>query len=100
MSDAMDYNELPDLNDAMLSGEEIHRLFDDIERCTVVVSIVVKTGPRQHTPDAGVSLAQARTMLLEGEARGVQLRYQYQGEEYCDTLMRMPDGVRLVRIRR
>jgi hypothetical protein len=49
--------------------------------------------------EQSLSLEQARQLLLEGRARGIQIRYHYDGADWWDTLMRTPQGIRLVRIR-
>lgn len=99
MNEAWDQPALPEMSNVMLSDEVVEQLFRDLAQCAVVSHITVRTGPRQHSPHDGISLEQARAMLLSGDAQGVQLRYQFQGETYCDTLMRAVDGVRLVRMK-
>ncbi|HRP62006.1 MAG TPA: hypothetical protein PK400_01795 [Phycisphaerales bacterium] len=99
MSETWDQLGLPEMSNVMLSDEVIEQLFRDLAQCAVVSHITVRASPRQHTPQDGISLEQARTMLLSGDVQGVQLRYQFQGEAYCDTLMRAAGGVRLVRMK-
>jgi hypothetical protein len=45
-----------------------------------------------------VSLAEALEQLSSGTALGAQLRYSYKGADWWDTLLRTPNGFRLVRI--
>ena len=54
------------------------------------VSVALRDGILAET------LAQAG--LAAGDFRGVQVRYVYEGKEWCDTLLAAPGGVRLVRI--
>lgn len=92
--------DLPDLHQAVLDAATIDQLFADIDQCAELIEVMVKPAARAHTPQiTSCSLAQARRLLDEGDALGVQLRYGYQGAQWWDTLMHTPQGVRLVRIR-
>jgi hypothetical protein len=90
---------LPDLNEAILDAATLERLFRDLEVCTRITEIIPKFAERQMVTEQTLSLEQARQLLLEGRARGIQIRYHYDGADWWDTLMRTPQGIRLVRIR-
>lgn len=95
----MNRDALPDLHEAVLDDATLDELFADVANCTQISEVIAKHGTRQHTPDRSYTLDDARRMLLDGSVLGVQLRYTYEGDQWWDTLMRIPAGVRLVRIR-
>ena len=52
-----------------------------------------------HEQFLALTLADARRLLEERAVRGLQIRYRYDGADWWDTLMVLPEGWRLVRIR-
>ena len=101
--DALKLPKLPELTGAILDAATLDRLFADLEACTEILEIQVKTGARDMVGGgggrAGPGLREARDMLASGSVRAVQIRYGYDGGTWCDTLMVLPQGVRLVRMR-
>ena len=94
-----DDSKLPDLNEAILDAATIEQLFRDLEACTQITEIIPKFAERRMVTEQTLSLEQARQLLLGGQARGIQIRYRYDGADWWDTLMQTPQGIRLVRIR-
>ncbi len=91
--------EFPPLHEATLAPDELRRLFADIERHGQQVQIMVKGSARGRASGDAVTLARARSIIEEQAARGVQIRYRYDGADWWDTLIPGADGVRLVRVR-
>ncbi len=91
---------LPDLQDAVLAEAEVDALFADLATHATVGEIVWKGGATDRAQGAAPSLQDAREALRSGAVRGVQIRYLHEGRRWWDTLMRVPGGVRLVRIER
>lgn len=91
--------DLPEINEAILDKATLDQLFDDVSQCTHLIEVIVKHDRRSQTPDANYTLHQARQLLEDGSAMGIQLRYQYDNAQWWDTLMRTPTGTRIVRIR-
>jgi len=90
---------LPELNDQVLATSELAALFRDYRECPLEeVEIVLKRGSGHVAPHVPPTLLEAEQMLLDREVRGVQIRYRYQGNQWCDTLLPVQAGVRLVRI--
>ena len=88
-----------DLQNAVLDDATIDQLFDDITSLTTVIAVIPKTAERGYVAPESMSLDEGRQLLSNRTARGIQIRYQYQQQEWWDTLMILPDGmVRLVRI--
>ena len=89
---------LPAMSDAILGREELAALFQDYRVCAADLQIQLKTGPGFVLPHRAPSLDDAEAMLLAGNVRGLQLRYRFGEQNWCDTLMPLPSGARLVRI--
>jgi hypothetical protein len=101
MSEAND-DALPPMSDAVLDDEQLAALFRDYRQCADQVQIVVKPGPG-FVPAAmphhkQPSLDEAEELLRQRRIRGLQVRYQHDQAQWCDTLMPLPRGIRLVRI--
>lgn len=82
------------LTTADLDPATLDALFADIAALTTVDEVLVKGAATAYAGSAG--LAEGRR-LLEAGARGLQIRYRWQGEAWWDTLVRTPNGIRLVR---
>ena len=91
---------LPELTESTLGAEQLGDLFRDIGALTQVVEIIPKQGPRDYVDDRlTLDLDTAQARLLDGTFRGVQIRYRYDGGLWWDTLIKLPEGFRIVRIR-
>jgi len=89
---------LPQLQDTLLEPETLELLFQDIQRCAVVNEVQLKGGPMVMASGQSVPLDEARVALQEGRVLGVQIRYWFNGANWWDTLLRTPQGIRLIRI--
>jgi hypothetical protein len=93
-----DEQPLPAMTDAMLDSDALAALFQDYRACASDMRIQFKTGPGLVIPQHGPTLDEAESLLLAGNVRGVQLHYRFKDQNWCDTLLTVPSGVRLVRI--
>ncbi len=84
------------LNEAMLDDDQLAQLFTDIELATEVLEVRLKGGDVVHSV-AGTTLADARQNLAAQTVPAAQIRYAYRGQQWIDTLMRTPLGVKLIR---
>lgn len=89
---------LPALQQTVLDAPTLEALFRDLAQCTQLLAVIPKGAPQAYVTEHGIDLDAAQTGLASGVFRGVQVRYRYDGQEWCDTLMATPAGVRLVRI--
>jgi hypothetical protein len=101
MNDSTGQPTLPELHDALLDAATVEQLFQDLAACARISEILPKFSRREMVREAGtpLSLEEARELLMSGRVRGLQIRYRYQDADWWDTLMRQPEGVRIVRIR-
>ncbi|MFU8803468.1 MAG: hypothetical protein ACNA8W_06645 [Bradymonadaceae bacterium] len=88
----------PAVNESYLDEETLNQLFDDIEALGQIVLVAIKGHGEARAGGAGVPLRAAYELFTDHGIAGVQIRYLHDGQEWWDTLMHTPDGVRLVRI--
>ena len=100
--DGLDLSELPPMREAILSADQVHSLFTDIEKLATDVLLMQRSS---NAPRASVSRADtksqlefAKTTLLTGKVQKLQIRYRWQDSLWIDTLATQPQGFRLVRI--
>lgn len=101
MSDTPSPLNLPALQQTLLDPPTLAALFRDLAACTQVAAVLPKYAgqPAQtHTGSDTITLDAAQEGLANGTLRGAQIRYRYENQVWCDTLMVRPDGIRLVRI--
>lgn len=90
---------LPPLQQTVLDVVTTDALFRDLAACTRIHAVIPKYARNAHTGPDSLTLEAARTRLAAGLLLGVQIRYAYDGHTWCDTLLRRPAGLTLVRIR-
>jgi len=92
---------LPELTEAYVDLPLLERYFDDLARCAEIGEILPKQAPRERVVlDHAWTLSEAKSALIAGQVRGIQIRYLYDGGEWWDTLLAQEAGIRLVRMRR
>ncbi len=89
-------NHQPVLTESFLDAATLASLFDDIEALGRILLVSVKGQGRAN--GESVALRDAYALFRERAVAGVQIRYLHEGQEWWDTLMHTPQGVRLVRI--
>jgi hypothetical protein len=87
----------PDLQTAELRGAALESLLCDIEALGQQIEIVVKASDRCRAEAAPLTIAAAAARLRARDVLGVQVRYTFSGRRWCDTLLVVPGGVKLVR---
>lgn len=93
-----DATDLPPMQSAILDEPTLAALVRDLNQCAHINEVLVKGGPQTQTDAQQIKLDDAVLKLLNGELRGVQIRYRHEGQPWCDTLMRTNEGIRLVRV--
>jgi len=100
--DGMDLSELPPMREALLSPDEVQQLFADIDSLASNILLMQRsTAARRATASRATTHGQliaARDALLGGDIARVQIRYQWQGDHWIDTLENRDGEYRLVRI--
>ncbi len=88
--------ELLPLHEAVLDPEGVAQLFADIELAAETVEVRLKGGEALQSVGAA-TLAEAKRGIVTGSVNAAQISYVHRGQHWIDTLMRTPQGVRLVR---
>lgn len=88
---------LPSVYEAVLDAATLVRLVDDLEACATVDRVMEKGAPTAHATGCP-GLRDAVERLVVGTIRGVQVWYRHDGEDWCDTLVQVTGGTRLVRM--
>lgn len=89
---------LPDVQQAVLDSATLQALFRDLAQFTQILAVIPKMAAAAMVAEQGIDLDNARAGLISGTYRGVQVRYRYDNQEWCDTLLNTPAGIKLVRI--
>lgn len=95
-----DHHPLPPLVQATLDDHELAQLLADVSACAEITSIIAKPAEQ---PTKSVRLSTHHTDevnagLTNGTFDFAQLRYSYGGQDWIDTLQRIDNSVKLVRI--
>ncbi len=96
--EAPDELELPELQAGELDDAGLRALFRDLQALAEIDEIRLKQGAADRAADRSPSLHDALLQILGRKVRGVQIRYRYDGECWCDTVLSGPDGHRVVRM--
>ena len=91
-------NARPPVYDVVLDDATVAQLFFDVAHAAELVGITIKPLGARAATETQPSLDDAYRALAERSIAGVQLRYRFAEEEWWDTLIRAPNGTRLVRI--
>jgi hypothetical protein len=90
--------ELPQLQQIAVDDALLDALVTDLTALTEILCVMPKAGVGRVVPKT-MPLEDGVQMLREGNLRGLQIRYRYEGDEWWDTLMQTPGGLRLTRIK-
>lgn len=94
--DGMDLEDLPPLREALLTAEQVASLFDDIEACASDICLFQRRN--QDTETNATKLDLVREPFLRHDVKKLQIRYQWRGSRWIDTLEQKGSLTRLVRI--
>lgn len=90
---------VPLMVEGVLDPAGLRQLFADLATAATVTGVQEKGGPAEYASGDVMPPAVALNRLLSGAARAVQVRYQFDGHEWTDTVMALPAGFRVVRCR-
>ena len=89
---------LPRVEAEIVPWSTVWALFTDLEALAELREVRLKGSAAGYAEAGTVGLAEARRALAERRVSGVQLRYRHAGREWCDTLIIVAEGVRVVRL--
>jgi hypothetical protein len=88
---------LPEMREAVLSSDDVQAFVADLHVHATIQSTICKYAARHHAPPAAIPIEEAVARLLDRSVTAIQVRYQFDGHEWTDTLLNAPAGIRLVR---
>ncbi|MCC6234953.1 MAG: hypothetical protein IT580_20080 [Verrucomicrobiales bacterium] len=90
----------PLLTEGLVDEALLLRLVADLESCAEILEILAKSGPSTMSESGSrLGMREAFHLLTQRRLRALQVRYRYQGEEWWDSILALPVGFRVVRIR-
>lgn len=89
---------LPELQQQDLDEATVRALFRDVAALGEGVEVLVKGAPVARAEALALAPEAALEGLLAGRWRAVQLRYGHEGQVWLDTVLRTPQGFRVVRM--
>jgi len=100
--DGLKLEELPPMREALLSEEQVVALFSDVRQLATDVMLMQRSAVSKRATvsktQSSEHLEAAKTALLTGSIKRIQIRYRWQAALWIDTLEVQADGYRLVRI--
>ena len=90
---------VPLMVEGLIDAAMLHQLFVDLAGNATIISVREKGTPTSYAPAEELSASAAMERLLAGTTRAVQIRYQFDGHEWTDTIMLIGTGFRVVRCR-
>ncbi len=83
LKDLENHVQLPEILQAEWAKDQVLQLFADLAAGANVQHVQLKSA----TTDATVPLATAEAAFAADEAQAIQVRYFFEGEMWCDTIM-------------
>jgi hypothetical protein len=97
MTHEADKPEQPEVLMAEWDLAQVLTLFDDLERGADVKHVQVRSSISKSTNDTKATLGEAKQQLTDGSAKAIQIYYDFEQQSWCDTLMVLPDCIRVIR---
>ncbi|KAA1258442.1 hypothetical protein LF1_09620 [Rubripirellula obstinata] len=88
-------DELPEILQAEWASDQVLQLFADLRDGADVKHVQLKS----TRTDATVTLAEARDAFAAKEAIAIQIRYLFENEMWCDTIMPGDPTTKIIRNR-
>lgn len=87
----------PEILEAEWDHDQVDALFDDLEKGAEIQHVQVRSKPKDGPGDRAVTLRAAQELLRSGDAKAIQIRYSFNEQSWCDTLMVGPSTIRIIR---
>lgn len=89
----------PEMLEAQWDRDQVNALFDDLSAGAQVEHVQVRSSARGGPNDRAVTLEEARELFDSQDAKAIQIRYRFEEDTWCDTLMVQSDTVKIIRTR-
>lgn len=87
--------DLPEILQAEWGADQVHQLFDDLRDGARVEHVQLRTAEQ----DFRTSLEEGRQAFVNQTAHAIQVRYRFENELWCDTIMPGEPTTKIVRTR-
>jgi len=94
-----DSADLPELLEGVWPRGRILELFEDLHLGAEVSHVQLRERTAEGVQDHTTSLDQARDSFETGAAQAIQIRYTFEEETWCDTLMPQGNATKVIRTR-
>jgi len=86
------------LHEGIIDRKRLQAVLEDISAHTEILVVLTKGSTTSRSGESSWTLDQAEAALVAAEVRGIQVRYQWQNQEWWDTIIRHGEHFRLVRV--
>jgi len=86
---------LPELLQAEWGADQVMKLFDDLRDGAEVEHVQMRAAKDDRT----TTLAEAKLAFADGSAQAIQVRYRFEGEMWCDTILPSEQTTKIIRTR-
>jgi len=90
---------VPLMVEGLIEAGTLRQLFAELSAAATILGVREKGGPTEYAGGEAMPPAVALERLLTGTARATQIRYQFDGYEWTDTVLLVGGGYRVVRCR-
>lgn len=87
--------DIPELLQAEWGVDQVLQLFDDLRDGAQVEHVQLRTSKQDST----ATLVEAQQAFAAGTAQAIQVRYRFEGELWCDTIMPNDPTTKIIRTR-
>ena len=87
----------PTILEAEWDLEQVDALFDDLQQGAEIQHVQVRCISDGRPVDRSVTLRESQELIHRGTAKAIQIRYRFDEQSWCDTLMVRPSTVRIIR---
>lgn len=91
--------QVPLMVDGVIDKDTLRQLFQDLATFATILGVREKNQQADYASPEEMTLNTALERLLSGMARATQVRYQFDGKEWSDTILSTQDRFRVVRCR-
>ena len=95
----LEISDQPEVLETHWDHPQVLAFFRDLEAGADIKHVQVRLSGGGSASDHGTTLAKARELFEQGNVRAIQIRYLFEQQAWCDTLMMLPEAVRVVRTR-
>lgn len=89
---------LPDVHEAILDQQTLDTYFRDLEHAAELLEVRAKGHQALRANESTLDLIRGRVLFEGKDVAGLQIRYNFEGIEWWDTLSWVDSKIRLIRI--